>query len=127
MVDLEELKQETVKDVVKDFMGAVQVKNLLEGSPNTDILKNGDLITKVNGNRIENKIQFIKQIEMSPNKKNIYISLIREGKLINSNIKVINSTDKIIEEKDKLVNVICSKLPETKSRPFYISRIPASK
>jgi hypothetical protein len=126
MVNFKELKAEEVKEYFKDFFGAIHVVEVPEESPNRNILKNGDIVTKINGNRIQSIPQYSAELELATDKNNIPFTVFRDGKLITLKAKAIDSTANSLAEKEKVLTSNC-KLFEIKSRPFCSSRLPASK
>lgn len=71
--------------------GSVRDSNGKEVEPAKDILYSGDIITKINGNKINNKEEMINSIEKSPSAVNV--TYLRKGKEYTSKIKTVKSAE----------------------------------
>ncbi len=119
-----EISADDMKPFVKDLMGAVQVEEVMDGSPNKGILDNGDFIIKVNGSRVKNKAQMMSAIDSSKDKEKIALTVVRDGQVKTVSAIAIDGTSIIIQETEKLATQACT-LPEVKKRPICAERMPA--
>ncbi|CAN5416792.1 hypothetical protein BH10BDE1_BH10BDE1_27910 [soil metagenome] len=125
-IKLKPISSDEMKPFVKDLLGAVQVEEFIDGSPNREVLKVGDLITKVNGERLTSLVQFSSMVDAAKDKSKLIVSLVREGKAIAIKLKAVDATLYFAEEAEKLIRSACT-VPEVKKRPICASRLPASK
>jgi hypothetical protein len=125
-VQLKNISADDMKPFVKDLMGAMQVEKVTRGSPNEGIIQTGDLITRVNGNRIKSLSEFVGSIDTAKNKNKITIVVIRDGKQIILNAKATDGTLTLKLQTVEIVSAACN-VPEIKKRPVCIGRLPASK
>lgn len=110
------LSSEQVKPFVKDLMGAVQAQEIGEDSPNKGLIQIGDIILKVNGNRITNSKQLILELN-SDSKEKITINVIRDGNAQKIELNRVNTTDRNIKINAGNKLHAC-KEPEISERPF---------
>lgn len=127
--NIKPISAEDMKPYVQDLMGAVQVQGFSDDSPNKDALQVGDLITKVDGARIQNNAQFIAAVEDAKSKDKVQLRIVREGKAITVVAKAIDATDSFKTDNQKLVSSVCSVASEVRDRPVCAGaeRVPASK
>jgi hypothetical protein len=124
-VKVKEVKADDMKPFVQDLMGAVQIEAILDGSPNKEVLQVGDIVTKVNGNRVQKNPQYSSEIDASADKEHIVLTVVRDGKPTTIKAKAVDATDMILADTNKIVGAACT-LSEIKSRPICTSRLPAS-
>lgn len=115
------ISPDDMKPYVKDLMGAIQVEDFTDDSPNREILHVGDLIVKVNGVRIQNIPQFANAIDGSKNKSQVNMDIVREGEAISISAIAIDITHIREEEMKKLIKNACS-ISEIKNRSICNSR-----
>lgn len=94
MLELREVSAEEMKHLVKDLRGGLQVELVPKESPNFKQQKVGDIILRVDGERIQEIYQLMKRF--NEGKKTIQIDILRNGKEV-KNVKLNSSdmTDKI--------------------------------
>ena len=127
-VKVKKISVDDMKPFVKDLMGAVQVIDYIEGSPNQDILQVGDFITKVNSTRVQNLNQYGDAINSAIDKNKIVLNIVREGKPMTVKVKAIDSTSLVEEENFKVVANACKQSEmESKQICSSVQRVPASR
>lgn len=100
-----ELSAEDLKHLVKDIKGAIQIEKVLPHSPNKDFWEVGDIILKVNNTRIEKVfevIQYFDETHLSLN-----VQLMRDGKILNRDLKAIDITEEVKEAEKSLIFDVC--------------------
>lgn len=122
---LEQLTADKAEEFVKDRLGALVVKEVLAESPNKGIVKVGDIITKVNGERVEGLPQFSAQIDNAKNPSAPIFTLVREGKTITVHGKAIDSSDEFRRVANEVSGRACA-AAELKKQAFCANRFPAS-
>jgi len=110
-VELKQLKDEEMKDVTKDKLGAVQVVNVDTDSPNQGIFEIGDFVLKINGKRVRNYPEFSQAVDVYQNKDQIPANIIREGNSMKVMFKAKDATDSYLQINQKVIRAACS-LPE---------------
>ncbi len=118
---LKSISADDMKQFVKDFLGAVQIIAVTDESPSKDIVKVGDIVTKINGDRVFSEIQFIKSANKAADKNKILLTLIRDG----TTITVVGKSNETTAEDERKANefILAScKIPELKQRPICLSR-----
>ncbi len=115
-IGMKALSPEDVKSFVKDLMGAVQVQEIAENSPNKGKVQIGDIIIKVNGNRITNKRQLIAELRYD-SKDKISLNIIRDGSAKTIELKRVDTTEQNSKKYLTSKNLAC-KDPEISERPF---------
>lgn len=126
-VKLRDISAEDMKPFVKDLMGAVQVVEVPENSPNHEILKPGDFIIKVNGSRVQTQPQYVGEINSSKSKEIVAMTVVRDGKQKTIKANAYDGTDEVKALGEKLAAAVCGN-PELKERPACtdLQRAPAS-
>jgi hypothetical protein len=117
-VKLKVISAEDMKPLVKDLMGALQVQDFLDDSPNRDLLQIGDFIIKVEGTRVQNMAAVINAIDRSKNKDGIALGIIRDGKSLTVSVKAVDGTSVLEKETKKLIFKACTNVPEIADRPI---------
>lgn len=105
-VSLKNLSNYEVRDLVKDTLGAVQVDEVLSESPNTGKLQKGDIVFKVNGQRVGRILDVYKasrRTEQSP----ATVELIREGKKYETVVTYKDVTELVQEAQEELIKDAC--------------------
>lgn len=110
----EELDRKEVKRIKDDFMGAILIKRIMEGFPAEDVLKVGDVIVSVNGERVEKNPEFIKILGSNDN---LSITFFREGKKLTKQVAKKDITKSYLAHNVGIVHQLCnSKAEEMKER-----------
>lgn len=100
------IEAEEMKPFVKDLMGAVQVNSILEGSPNNGRVQTGDLVTKVNGRRVDSIYNVIYEVHRA-GKEQSTLTLFREGRPMEVKVQSIDSTAATGQEFEGLLARAC--------------------
>lgn len=116
-VELKDMSAEDIKDFTIDKLGAAQVVSLADDSPNKEIFQVGDIILKVNNQRILNQQDFVKALNGSPNKESIPALVVREGKNHNIKFKAKDFTYMFEQDNLKVITSACT-VSEVKKRPI---------
>jgi hypothetical protein len=111
-IALHNLSQSQVNDFVKDVQGAVQVEEVLTGSPNTGAIQKNDIITKVNGERVT-KVLEVYQASRKSMGKELKVELFRDGKKKEVVVKFKDVSKLVGEAQQAILNEAC-KLDEIK-------------
>lgn len=125
-VSLKDVNIEDMKPYVKDLMGAVQIDMVHDDSANKKILRAGDIIVKIDNERVNNNIQLINALDSSKNSEKVPVQLFREGKLISTTAKLSDGTETLLTEINKIISAVCT-VEEVKTRPICKGRSTASK
>lgn len=110
------LRGEEIKEYTKDKLGGVQVIGIGDDSPNKDLLQVGDIILKVDSNRVLNEIDLAKYVRNARSKTEIPFAIVREGKGKIVIAKTIDRARKLEEAQNQVISTAC-KVPEIESRP----------
>src|SRR5690606_18226043 len=87
-----EFKSVSAKDlsyIYKDLLGAIVVEN----SEENPMLKKGDIILKLEGNRIENLAEFYYRFQHDQEQN---LEVLRDGKRLNVSVKAEDVTEKVL-------------------------------
>jgi hypothetical protein len=125
-VGLKAMSPQDLKDYVKDLMGAVQITEIPQDSPNLGILQVGDFVLKANGFRTSTFAQFVSAVDSAKNKDKIPLVVVRDGKTVAINAKAIDGTATFAAQAEKLISAACT-MPEVSPRPICQKRTPASR
>lgn len=79
-IKVKTISPEDMKTLVKDLLGAVQVTLVKESDAEKSQFEEGDIIYKIGNRRIQNVIDFFRQVNKLPDHSSISISVFREGK-----------------------------------------------
>ncbi len=112
-----QISAENMKLLVKDLKGALQVEKILEDSPNKESLEVGDIILKVNNQRIESVLE----LYWESKGKNANLDIFREGvrkKVVLKNKDVSEAVEKTQLE---IIRTACQK-EEIKKRGICSSK-----
>ncbi len=110
------LSQSQMKDFIKDLKGAVQIEAILPDSPNKNQFKVADIITHVNGKRVDSILELYQTSRSAVGKK-IVVNFIREGNKKTAEVKQLDVTDLVDHSQKEIVKAAC-KIDELKSRPI---------
>lgn len=127
-LELKPISPEDMKPFVKDLMGALQVQNIKDDSPNHVAIQVGDLVVKVEGNRVQNLVQFVNAVDNAKDKGRIELRIIRDGKPKTVTAAAVEATSEVIKAENELIDRECSLAPELKKRPICTdsNRMPAN-
>ena len=119
------ISSEDMKPFVKDLMGGAQITEFSPDSPSKDTLRIGDIITKVNGVRVQDVITLTQAInDLKTTTQRIKLQLIREGKVITVHTKTQDSTAEIKEKMEYALKKLCL-IKDLKSRPICLPASPS--
>ncbi len=121
-----DLSADEMKSLVKDLLGAIQVQSFGEQSPNKGVLRVGDIIYKLNKERVTTVDQFSAEVNSSKEKLNLKASIFRDGQPLVVKIKATDSTDTFLKFSEQLKAAACT-VSEVKTRPICQNRMPASR
>jgi len=108
-MELQEIPAEDMKHLVKDLRGGLQVEKIFEKSPNMNKLKNGDIIIRANGERVQEVFQLLTLFNQDKG-HDLEVDLLRDGVLINGLVlKGANITDDVLKDQQDLVKSVCRK------------------
>lgn len=110
---LREVPAEEMKLLVKDLKGGLQVEEIIKGSPNSDVIKEGDVILRANDRRLESKSILIQMFR--PEQTTIPIEIMREGERKNVNLKGVDVSHHILDSQNEIIKRACKK-DEVKKR-----------
>jgi len=124
-VIVKDVPADLIKDSVKDLVGGVQIDEVNENSPNKGVLQVGDIVLKINGNRIKSGTQMSLEVASAPEKAKIRFDILRDGRQKTIFVKAIDGTEQIMADFEKVIQKACT-LSEIQSRPICKSRLPAN-
>ena len=101
---------------VKDLFGAIQVTKVDSHSPNKDRLQVGDFITKANGQRVQDLIEFNLILFEAPDKTKIPVHILREGTAIDTFLTETDVTEKAIKKAKDFIETSCKDKDIRKTR-----------
>lgn len=114
-IKMREISEQDMKPYVKDLMGGVQIETFTDDSPNSNSLSVGDIIIKVNGERIRNVPQYGAAVDAATDRDNLRLTVIRDGREIFVNGKSVDVSDMFENEARDLISSACS-VPEVQGR-----------
>lgn len=116
-----------MKPYMKDLLGGVQITSIGDGSPNRGILEVGDILIKLNGQRIQNLPQFSHEIDNAEDKDQIPALVVHNGKAKKVSIKAVETTEQLLQAGNQIVATACAQL-DVKVRPICSEngRVPAN-
>lgn len=100
-----ELSSEQIKHLVKDVKGAIQVENILKGSPNENSLQLGDIVLKANGKRIEKVYELIRMF--NTDSRDVSLQMLREGSIVVTKLKSADVTKEVIRTEEEIIQNVC--------------------
>lgn len=104
---LREVPAEEMKLLVKDLKGGLQVEEIIKGSPNQNVIKEGDVILKANDRRLESKSVLIQMFK--PGQTSIPIEVMREGVRKNVILKGVDVSSYILDSQKEIIKKACHK------------------
>jgi hypothetical protein len=105
-IKTEDLNSDQVHKFSKDFLGALNVIDVLATSPNVGILKVGDVILKLNSDRVQNFNDLVKHVQAST--QEIPAVIIRGGKIMNLKLKTGDKTAELLLEDERILSWGCT-------------------
>lgn len=102
---LREVPASEMNALVKDLKGALQIENILEGSPNLKVLKVGDIILKASGSRIQKNHELLKIF--STNQKHETLEIMREGQRMPIKIMATDVTSQVKSSEEAIILAAC--------------------
>lgn len=119
--NLKYLQNSEVKHVTKDFLGAILVTEIkLDMNSSLKSLKVGDLIVRVNGERVYDQKSFDEHKNLHSQNK-VKVRVYRDQKFKNIYIKAMDITQKAINQYQALVRTVCT-VPEISNNSDCYSR-----
>jgi len=105
-LELVEIPSPELRHLVKDLSGAILIQKILPDSPNQKLLRSGDILIKVGGNRIQKIYELLNAFYL---KKELKVDLLRDGELKKS-VKLIGRdvTDSIKNEEENFLKKACT-------------------
>lgn len=100
-----ELNADQMRDLVKDVKGGIQVDEIM-GEKNRNSLKNGDIIIRGEGERLEHVYQL--NSLFSKKRNVIVVELFREGKKLSKKVFSDNITKEVISHEEEVIKEVCS-------------------
>jgi S1-C subfamily serine protease len=118
---------EDLKSLVKDLMGGVQVTGFISMSPNKDVLRVGDIITTIDGQRVQSLSAITIAIDSAKDKDHISLRIIRDGASQTVQVKALDVSNEAEGQSQQFITQACT-VPEIKQRPICqdASRVPAT-
>lgn len=105
-ISLKNLSNYEVKDLVKDKLGAVQVDEVLSESPNAGKLQKGDIIFKVDGQRV-GRILDVYKASRRTEQRPARVEFLRDGKIYEALVTYKDVTDLVSEAQDEMIKDAC--------------------
>lgn len=102
-----QVSAEDMKLLVKDLKGALQVEDILDGSPNTKVIEVGDVITRANGSRIQSIPQLMKFF--MGNKREVDVEIMREGTKRSALLKSVEVSNFLEKSQTEIIQSACKK------------------
>ena len=109
---VEFLASSKVSKFSKDYLDAVLIRQISLQSPNKTVLKVGDIVLKVNGNRVQNPLEFSREIEKGETKTNL--TILREGKRKEIEVSPFDGSKFLASHNNDIIMRGCS-VPENKT------------
>jgi hypothetical protein len=105
-LELVEIPSPELRHLVKDLSGAILIQKILPDSPNQKLIRSGDILMKVEGNRIQKIYELLNAFYL---KKELKVDLLRDGELKKSvNLIGTDVTDSIKNEEQNLLQKACT-------------------
>lgn len=108
-LDLVAVSKDEMKILVKDLLGGMQIHSLAGSSPLNKYFKYGDIITKVNDQRVQDPAMFSYAIETTV-EHNIKINFYRDGKEQVVSVQKIDVSDDALKTQGALIRKVCEKI-----------------
>lgn len=116
-IQMQNIAPNQLASLVKDLMGAAQVMEVVPQSPNFSIVKTGDIITHVEGHRIQSDGEFVLELLKRKNINSVKITLLRDGIKKEVKVQVVNDIQSLKKSTAEIVTAACT-IPEVKTRPI---------
>lgn len=105
-LELAEVPSPDLRHLVKDLYGAILIQKILPDSPNKNSVRAGDIIVKVEGNRVQKIYELLNSFHRS---KELKVDLLRDGQLKQSiKLKSNDVSDSIKASEQKLLKKACT-------------------
>ena len=101
-----EINAETMKLLVKDLKGGLQVEKLPETSPNHKKIELGDIVLKANGKRIEKVFELVRLFDSADSK--VTLSILREGRPLTAKVTAVDVTTEVDKTEQDIISKVCS-------------------
>lgn len=105
-ISLQDLSYSQVSNFMKDVMGAPQVDDVLSDSPNTGLLKKGDIIVTANGERVGNTVDLFKASRKSMNKP-LQVEFYRDGVRRTAKVRFSDVSALVAESQAEIIKKAC--------------------
>jgi hypothetical protein len=106
-ISFQNLSHSQVKDIVKDMMGAVQIDEVLSESPNLHKLQKGDIIYKVDGQRV-GKILDVYEVSRRNAQAPVKVDFFREGQKRKTTVTYKDVTDLVKKAQEEIIKSACN-------------------
>jgi hypothetical protein len=116
MLSLREVPAEEMKILVRDLKGALQIERVLPGSPNQGKLLNGDIILKLEGERVQTILELLRLVKGAPGKA-LATEIFRDGERMRVNMHSADVTEAIRQTQQEVIARAC-KQDDVKERPI---------
>lgn len=116
-IAVREVSAEEMKLLVKDLKGGLQVEKVLGGSANAKSIEVGDVIIRVDGERVDRSLALFRRF--TGGKKEVPVEIFREGKRMKKVLRSHEVSEFIEESQKRIVASACSK-KEIKERPICL-------
>lgn len=109
---MKEISAEQMKLLVKDLKGALQVEQVADQSPNTQVIETGDIILKANGKRIEKVYELIRLFQDENSK--VVVNFMREGEKKTATLKAVDITESALAAEKQIISKVCKLKKDSK-------------
>lgn len=106
-IDFEVVDRTVTSPTVKDNLGGLLVRGFATYSLNGEVLRRGDIVVSVEGNRVISVKEFSESISRATKPNKISVSFIREQKIKNGIIKLSDVSFDFRNENSKLIANAC--------------------
>ena len=106
-IGFREVSSEELKNLVKDLRGGLQIEKMMKDSINQSTFRNGDILLRASGERIQKVFQLLSKLS---NSKSHYVTvdILRDGILMTGLVlKGINVTDSLLMQQNKIIKSAC--------------------
>ncbi len=107
-----------VKPFVKDLLGAAQITSVSEWSKNANILKRGDVVLRLNDQRVISWDDFVRFSNTAPNLDKIKLEVVRDGKRLTVFAVARDYSKEMQVSNLKALSDLCGRRPELAKRPL---------
>jgi hypothetical protein len=116
MLSLREVSPDEMKLLVKDLKGALQVEQVLPGSPNQKALLEGDIILRVEGSRVQSVMELLRALKATPGRE-VAVEFFRDGVRQRGTMRSTDVTEELIKSQQQIIERACKK-KDVKGRPL---------